>query len=114
MRFDTLNDISFGKDFDTFATTNRSASSGTLYFEVEAVSISEGGVLTAQVGFADDEFSAKDGAGGGDDNHSWGFGSTGKKWFGGGNPLYGKRWNEGDVIGCLASMDGSKNTGTQP
>jgi len=102
---DSVYDISFGA-FDTFATTNRSASSGTLYFEVECVSVGNG---IAQVGFADEKFSAGRGDGVGDDSHSWGFdGNRVSKWGDGSSSSYGKGWKDGDILGCLASLDDKK------
>lgn len=103
---DSVYEISF-ESFDTFATTNRNASSGTLYFEVECVSVGRG---IAQLGFADEDFKCGRGEGVGDDKHSWGFdGNRVCKWFNG-STSYGKEWKDGDVLGCLATLDGSKNT----
>ena len=65
----------------------------------------------AQVGFADDKFSAGRGEGVGDDTHSWAFdGNRVCKWGDGNKESYGKMWKDGDILGCLATMDGSKNT----
>jgi len=101
---DSVYEISFGA-FDTFATTNRSISSGKLYFEVECVSVGRG---IAQVGFVDEKFTAGPGDGVGDDKHSWGFdGNRVCKWSNG-SQQYGKSWSDGDILGCLLSLDDKK------
>lgn len=78
-------------------------SSGLFYYEVTVVS---GGLV--QMGWATNQFNcnstSNDGVG--DDKNSWAYdGARQLKWHGD-SETYGQKWSEGDVIGCILSIEG--------
>jgi len=88
--------------FDSFVSEEVPAA-GKKYYEIECISVGQG---IAQVGFADEEFSAGRGNGVGDDKHSWGFdGNRVCKWGNAGQAAYGTSWKDGDVLGCAIDFD---------
>lgn len=88
--------------FDSFVSEEVPAA-GKRYYETECVSVGQG---IAQVGFADEKFSAGRGSGVGDDKHSWGFdGNRVCKWGNATQAKYGKAWSDGDVLGCAIDFD---------
>jgi len=100
-RTGSVYDIQFNA-FDSFVSEEVPAA-GKRYYEIECVSVGQG---IAQVGFADEKFSAGRGSGVGDDKHSWGFdGNRVCKWGNATQAKYGKAWSDGDVLGCAIDFD---------
>jgi hypothetical protein len=75
---------------------------GAWYYE--AVLLTEG---LMQIGWADELFASDpaNGQGVGDHCHSWAFDGYRRKKWNGGSTDYGRRWQVGDVLGCLLDMD---------
>lgn len=76
--------------------------SGKWYYEINI----EGDGL-GQLGWADLEFvgDSSYGRGCGDDKHSWGFDGNRVLWWHSASVRWGKRWYDGDVLGCAVDMD---------
>ena len=76
--------------------------SGKWYYEIVLESDGLG-----QLGWADMEFVGDSGYGRGcgDDKHSWGFDGMRVLWWHNGQQSWGKKWRDGDILGCAVDLD---------
>jgi hypothetical protein len=96
--------ISVKSTFPTVAPRGVQLMQGRYYYEVTVVKCADG---VAQMGFCDALFSGDNAlsSGTGDCKHSWGFdGSRVRKWNGE-DTVFGKKWKDGDVVGCAIDID---------
>lgn len=75
---------------------------GKWYYEMAIISAG-----LVQVGWCDAEFTGNcdTGNGVGDDTHSWAYDGHRSVKFHGGSSSYGKRWSDGDIVGCAIDLD---------
>mmetsp|Transcript_33163 Transcript_33163/g.53318 ORF Transcript_33163/g.53318 Transcript_33163/m.53318 type:complete len:5108 (-) Transcript_33163:115-15438(-) len=102
--YDREGTIGVKSHFPTVVPKNVCLTAGKWYYEVNLVKTGDG---VAQIGWADEAFQGSDNeaTGTGDDEHSWAYdGHRQKKWNNGCHN-WGKRWNDGKVVGCAADID---------